>query len=89
MRQASHIKGYNLRNLKKNIHINPNRNDVIKSKNNETENQSKPQEMKKTKNVFFEDTNIKQIYGKINLWRRAQVFNIRNKKGETTESAEI
>lgn len=45
--------------------------------------------MNKTKNVFFEDTNIKQIYGKVNLWRRAQVFNIRNEKGETTESAEI
>lgn len=46
----------------------------------------------KAKTLFFEDINAKQIYGKIN-WgrgRKAQysIF-LRNKKGETTESAEI
>ena len=46
----------------------------------------------KVKNLFFEYTNSKQAYGKINLGvrmrRKAQMLNIRNRKGGEIESAE-
>lgn len=49
--------------------------------------------MNKAKNAFFEYTNQEQIYGKINLGvgkrSKAQILNIRNKKEDAIELAEI